>query len=341
MKNSTYLLSNQTFLDLIGSSKIFDGLYAYLFFPTSFIGFILNLVNFFILRRIKEKTTCLYKYLKVYVINSCLINLIFSSMTLFNCIRYFPLAFSYEARIISIFLFGYVCNTLYFFGNTLDILIAIERLAIFKKQLKRLTKHNSPYLICFCILIICIFINIPPFLSVYNKSVHEIQSDFLNKAYINRIKIIGNTSFSNAKCGRIILFISLFTRDLLFLLIEIIILMLTTYYYLQEFNRFKSRLNTLQQIRRRNKARKNLLAMVIYLSITTIISRLITFNAFRKLLLKRNISLTEQFVTMYSVVLKHFLNSFIFYKFNRKFKDVVLDVTKNRSIIGKSQQNVI
>ena len=162
MTNNSTNFDIDLLYERIGSTWVLDSVYLFAIAPISFMGTILNLFSFYILLRIKIDQTMLYKYLAFYSLNGSLI-CFFISFTL-TCYspRYYPFYFSYFSRFNRAFLAPLVSTVIYFMCNILDILIALERLAIFVKKFKPIDKLN-PYLVCFIITLIALIINFPLF----------------------------------------------------------------------------------------------------------------------------------------------------------------------------------
>ena len=114
-----YEISNALYerlLDEIGLSFEIDLLHGIIFPVVSFIGFLFNLINILILRDACFNTV-FYKYLKIYCINSLIIN-IFSSFVFISHARHFSkLSNSYVSIAYFCYIFIPIVNTYYFYGT--------------------------------------------------------------------------------------------------------------------------------------------------------------------------------------------------------------------------------
>ena len=90
--------------------------------PFNTIAFILNLICVKVFFRINEKII-LYKYLKIYSINTA----IMSFYGIFVFLSYSPryISLTYFARFNSCILLNYLITSLYFIGNVMDIFIKV------------------------------------------------------------------------------------------------------------------------------------------------------------------------------------------------------------------------
>lgn len=233
--NISYNLTD-SFYESIGSNWIIDTLFLTLI-PFGCLGFILNLISLIVLNNINIKNTKLYEYLKIYTLNSmfgCLLVMFsFYSYTP----RYFNFSLSFPARFNRCVLFYFMYSTLYFYDNILDILIAIERLSIFINWLKKFSKPNFISLLMFSV---SVLLNLPILFWFDVKSDEEIvrlsDSEY-QQSFCNLSK------FMKSSFGLTVSILSALIRDLVTLILEILISLLTMM-YLRKFFEKKNRLRT-------------------------------------------------------------------------------------------------
>ena len=86
-----FYLSKKQFNNVMGYNIIIESLQLYLMTPLNLMGFILNPLRFFILKNKRFNTTPLFGYLKVYSVNSTVLNLL-----LFFNFLFYRFDFSYD-----------------------------------------------------------------------------------------------------------------------------------------------------------------------------------------------------------------------------------------------------
>jgi hypothetical protein len=324
IKNETI---NDHFFNKMGSTWLLDSLFFYVSSPIAFIGFLLNLLSFAILCKIKIKSTKLYKYLRVYSINSSFICFILMFGFVGLSPRLFPFFNHYLSKFYRCKLIGFIFTTIYCFGNVLDIIIALDRLSIFIKKLDKNFNHARPYYICLISFFICFLVNFPVLLSY--KILND--EEFLNS---DSLTYCGQTAFAVSKLGMTINMIILLIRDLLTLIVEILINCLAICFYSRfstsQVQNHKSSSSDYENNEANYKQRvkdergKRLLLMTINLCTLSIISHIIVCITFVSsfLLIKNNKILYNilVFFTLFSINIKHSFNIFIFYFFNTNFK---------------------
>ena len=345
--NQTGYIIDESFYLTIGSTLAIDTLYLMVISPMGFIGFILNIISFGVLYKVKIKETKLYEYLKIYSLNSSLICLSFGFLFSSHSPRFFPDFTDYLVKIFKCRIFAYGMISLYFFNNLLDILIILDRVSIFTAKLNRLNSIK-PYVLSLILILACFLINLSLYFSI------EITSDEIFFAS-NLNTYCEQTDFAKSTEGFIINAIVIIFRDIITLIIEIICSILVIYYYKKYENMSlhtlvarlnqnvnndnsnssgsqirptietiaQNRKNNEKSIRKKEKG-KQLLLMTIILSIFSFVTHIVAAFAlvfFVLIYSKRNI-------TFYSIVafgcfimiFKHFSTIFIFYFFNVNFK---------------------
>mgnify|MGYP002785265817 CR=1 FL=1 len=130
--------------------------------------------------------------------------------------RFIPIANSYFGVQLELGIIA-IGNTGYLFGSLLDIVILIERLALFIPSFKRLSK-TSPFKIVAFLLFITFAINWPMFIS-YNTTVIEAN---LNSSYSNFFYTFKPSNFLRNDFGQFIALVSYIFRDILTLVLLIL-----------------------------------------------------------------------------------------------------------------------
>lgn len=173
MINSTFSIKNQSnlkimeldkWLEMIGSSWFLDGLYLFLFTPVSMLGVILNIFSFLVLTN-KKFNFYLYKYLRIYCLNSTIVNLTGAFIFCSRSRRFLGFNNSYLSMLYECFIYIAICNTSYFYGGVLEIPIILERLCYLNKKLRWFLRFN-PNKVCLVCLLGCLIINTPYFLFI-------------------------------------------------------------------------------------------------------------------------------------------------------------------------------
>jgi hypothetical protein len=333
------LVLDEAFYLQIGSTWTFDSIYLFVFTPLGLSAFILNLVSFFILNRIIINQTKLYKYLKVYSLNSCLISLILAFLFLCYSSRYFeflrePLGKWYECRIVA-----YGLISLYFVYNLLDILIVFIRLSIFIPKLKFL-EETKPYFLSFFLCLFSFSINLPIiFMFDMLSEIERARSNHGGYCAVNQ--------FSYSSLGIVLSALMIIIRDIITLILELITSILAIYHFIKFESNKRARIeilnapnqniivqhdlaqiNTQNENRsrtRQDRAEAKFLWMTISIAVPSFVIHLLVCAGFLLNALSepsQNIFLfySTYMFTFFCLLLKQFFNIFIFYFFNSNFK---------------------
>ncbi len=351
--NQTSYIIDEKFLLRIGSTWVIDTLYLIVISPMGFIGFILNLISFGVLTKVKIRDTKIYEYLKIYSLNSSLICLSFGFMFSSHSPRYFSDFTDELAKIFKCRIFAYGMTSLYFFNNLLDILIILDRISIFTTKLNRLGLIK-PYILCLILLSLCSMTNLILYFSI------KIAPDeiFISS---NLSTYCEQTDFARSTLGFIINLIVIILRDILTLIVEIMCSLILIYCYkryekmslnlivtrlnqnLNDINlsqiqrsinekNIRKNLNDERKIRKKEKG-KQLLLMIIILSIFSFITHMISAFVFVFLVLiyfeNRLIYYSIVAFGCFSMVFKHSITIFVFYFFNINFKKKFIKIFFN------------
>ena len=137
--NSINNIYNQL-LQEAGYSFEINIIFVMVFPGINLIGFLLNLLNLIILKD-ERFNNLFYKYLKVYCINSLMINLNNSSLVISQGGRFLAISNSYAAVVFFSYINIPIQNTFCLYGTILDILITTERLSIYISSNKTVLAH--------------------------------------------------------------------------------------------------------------------------------------------------------------------------------------------------------
>ena len=237
---------------------------------------------------------------------------------------------------------SYITLLLFFYQNTLDIFINIERALNFSTRFNSF-KKISPYFICFICLIVCVIIHGPNYL-LYN-----IVSD--QDLYI-KFRYCEKTAFTQSSLGRLLLIISYLVEGPVVLIAVIVTNIISMVSFLR-FMKRKAQLNARRvsvneskvEKRKREKDEKinrQLLFMTFYLSIFSILNHIIQITS-QIVLFVLNLSPTVGawfiFLFAFVVAFKNFSNIFFFYHFNSQFRNS-FSMIKSESVQGKTSSHV-
>ena len=331
LNNSSIQIIDDNFYVQMGSTWILDSIYLIVIIPLGVIGLISNIFNFYVIFRINVNIST-YKYLKVYCLNSSLIGFI-SIFTLYGnfTIRFTGIKTDLFARIYRCFIVNYVATSLYFYGNMLDIVIVIDRLSIFVNFFKKLSKIN-PLNISIFLAIICFTINLPTFFRFRLKSDEEILYDFTESSINSSYLAFGICGSWYLHDNIIIVGLNIIGRDLLTLCLEIIFSILSVIYFIRFKESRKSiKIQSVKDKKMTDKADDNRLsAMTRFLLIISLITHIAACIAFFFFFTLERLTL-HYFIMIanLSIVIKHSINFFIFYHFNKNFKSIFSKLFKN------------
>lgn len=319
---------NKQLYQRLGSTWLLDSVYLFIMSPLGFVGFVLNIMFLiFILARVKQANHIrLYKYLTIDSINSSVICFLLTFVFINFSPRYFEFTFNNLTKFYRCFILTYFIASLSLFSYLLDIVILIDRMSLFLNY--KITRLNQikPFTKCFIILIICFLINLPLLFSIDGENLNETRP------------LCIQTLFAKSNQSFIINVTLIFVRDVLTLILQVIITIVSIYYYRNFSSRsiysyyfisMKTSDHSLSLIKPTDSNGYRLLQMSIYLSIISIISHLVNSMAAASYL-------GDHFEVMFSIVgmsiiIKHICNAFIFYYFNCELKKmfIPLDLFQN------------
>jgi len=221
-------------------------------------------------------------------------------------------------------LFKYIRVVFFFFyQNTLDIFISIERALSFSTGFKNF-KKKSPYLICFIVFLMCGLVNLP------NNLVNDIVS---NEDLYIKFKYCEKSAFTQSSLGKILLIISYVVQGPIVLIGEITTNIISMVSF-KSFMRRKAELNAQRlsvnesELERRKrlkieKMNRQLLFMTFYLGIFSALNHVVQFSSQFVLFifnLSPSVGAWFVFIFAFAATFKNFSNIFFYYHFNKQFR---------------------
>ncbi len=316
------------FLANIQINQYTDLLSLYLLVPLAFFGTIFNLMSFGIFCKKAFNQIALFKYMRVYTFSSFIISFSLVFFFFFAPFTFYELSISYISRVyICKITQSYVTMLFFFYQNSVNILINIERALNFSNGFVRF-KKVSPYLLCFIAFLLCVLIHGPNFLLYNIVSDHDLYIKF---------RYCEKTAFTESSLGKLLLIISYVLQGPFVLTGEIVTNIISMVSFIR-FMRRKAELNARrfsanESIVEKRKRKKNekinrkLLFMNFYFGIFSILIHIIQISSqFVIFLFNLSPSVSTWFVFVYPFVicLKNFPNIFFYYKFNKQFKNCFL-----------------
>ena len=278
------LMSKEFTLQLIFSLCILFG----------FIGFVFNLICAFIFSN-KNFNSKFYKILRIYSLNSCLLNLNDFVMFFSAVINFKEFTVSYKASFYICYVYVTIAVTLYTFGGIFDIVIVLERLSILSNKFKYLEKW-TPGKLAIIVMISSLFINIP----------------------------LINTPFFYRRFGTIIIHLNLLIRDILTLIVEIALNLLSLFYLKRLLvNKKKLTLQNQLKLSLIDKIDENSTKMVVLMCT---LAAFVHFCVYYSWIISRKDKMNSKMIGVIAFLIatiKFSLNFLIFYFYNQNFKDNV------------------
>ena len=324
--NSTNNNSNngsfmESLLALLDSTWFLDSLYLFLITPLEFVSLGLNVLAFVALCRIhKIGDQAIYKYLRVYTLNASLACLV--SIATFGSYspRYFSFALALFTRYHRCILDTFVILTLYFFSNLLDVVIALDRLAlVMPRRFERFKAYRRPYAVASLLCAVCVVTNLPVLFSMWPKS----DEQFYNLTTVLPGQYCNTLAFAESGLGKAVNFVSYLLRDLITLALEIGLSVLTVV-KVHSFRTSTSSVDSLNHglhVQMLESERK-LTLMTVCLSALSIFSHLVIFVASLSFLgnFDSVFKSWQQFFSSLSLSLKHFSIFFIIFYYSGSFQ---------------------
>jgi hypothetical protein len=347
--NSTFNLSKEAWLRKVGMTAMSDYLIFYILGGVSLVGVLLNLISIVVLRKKRFDTVQLFKYLRVYVLNSLVLCLV----SVFNFVHtthyLFDFTNTYSARAFGAYFYTNVVTLAYFYGGVLDIYLNIERLFCFVPRLNSSINKFSCKKVCLGMFALVLtlnfvqfFINAPNYLDVQ-----------LNQTEPYRIWYYGLSSFGKSYAGHVITIVVYVIRDVVTLIAEVVLSSLCVVLLKRHLLKKKGlKLNSLLTANRvdstsngtgalkdslqssqgsarqsenlASRANKNLTMMVFFMCVCSTLAHLWLISCTTFFLYAQNMfSFGVCYVSSIVLAVKHASNFFLFLFFNSVFMDEV------------------
>lgn len=302
------LMSKEFTLQLIFSLCILFG----------FIGFVFNLICAFIFSN-KNFNSKFYKILRIYSLNSCLLNLNDFVMFFSAVINFKEFTVSYKASFYICYVYVTIAVTLYTFGGIFDIVIVLERLSILSNKFKYLEKW-TPGKLAIIVMISSLFINIP---LIFSRQPIKIAIK-LNETQIIYFYNYINTPFFYRRFGTIIIHLNLLIRDILTLIVEIALNLLSLFYLKRLLvNKKKLTLQNQLKLSLIDKIDENSTKMVVLMCT---LAAFVHFCVYYSWIISRKDKMNSKMIGVIAFLIatiKFSLNFLVFYFYNQNFKDNV------------------
>jgi hypothetical protein len=260
MNNSSVIIGLNGTVDLweallvqIGSTWTLDSLYLFLNTTLGLFGVVLNAFSLFVLFRINENQA-FYKYLKLLTINGMFVCLLLLVYSFSRAPRYLGNTFGLIPGLIQC----YLANSISFmvqFGNFMNIFILFERISYFKTRLQRVFKQKVN-LLATVAFVTSVLLCLPAFFINEMRDRSEFEEALRSQEKIKTIRYCKRSSFSRTVYGNIIVLLTSFIKDFLFLLFEIALTAVSVY-YLKEFFKQKKVVVTILDSGIKNSAIKS------------------------------------------------------------------------------------
>ena len=323
--------SLEYWLQYYGSTWTTDYLSLFALTPISLFSFIMNITAFKVLSNSSFGSASIFRYLRLYVLNSSILSLILATTFVFYTYRIFSFSNSYGTLFYGSYFHSPFLSIFYTFGGLLEICITIERALTFmpNRGLKQIINHKRLWLI---LLIFSIFLNIPVFFVNYPG----IDDVLLDNGLTHRFYNWGVTEFALSPAGVGITYALYAIRDLISLVAKILLNILTVNLVRKYFNKI-SATSDVQSGNKINYLRsKDQVVNINQKTYITEVDRNLTYtgiimcvlSSFENMfvivsyvLINYQISYILFYVSYFMLAVKHFTNLFVLYSFNSFFRE--------------------
>ena len=305
-------------LHYYGSTWTTDSLYVFALTPMSLLSFIMNILAFIVLSKSSFGSAIIFRYLRLYVLNSSIISILLATTFLFSSYRIFSFTNSYQSLFYGSYVHSPFLSISYTFGGLLEIFITIERALTFmpNRGLKKIINHKFFGLV---LLFISIFINIPVFFVNY-PGVDDV---ILDNGLTHRFYYWGVTEFAVSPAGVGITYALYTIRDLISLVVKIGLNILTVHLIRKYFNRISSDLqDQVENFGEKTyitEVDRNLTYTGVIMCVLSSLENVFVIVSY--VLISYQISYLMFFISYFTLAIKHFTNLFVLYSFNNFFKD--------------------
>ena len=344
--NSEYFLAKEFWFDQVGSSIFLDSLYVYLYAPLCLLGFILNMLSYFIFLKRDFQILSTFNYLRVYTISSALLCLVLGTYFVCQSHVLFQFTNSYGSMLFGCYFYGPFIATIYFFNSFMDVYISLERIFYFVPTLDIINRYSWK-ITCSILIVASVVINSPYFF-LFKPAYFEVP---LSSIELLDVYYWGTTEFYDSLFGKISLFLIYFLRDVVTLTAELIINIITIFLLKRQINkkmdimfvnsnkidsRKTDQIQQLDQIQCEiqcvskkietkkksiSKSDKNLTHMIIFMSIFSILEHVFFIISSVYILMSQDkFTFLLSFIANFFISIKHVSNFFFFILYNSLFR---------------------
>jgi hypothetical protein len=163
---TTLYLSLNDWLNRFGF-KYYEEVIFLALIPIGLIGFFLNILAFFVLRKDKFKLP-IFDYFRIYTLNSAIICLLMATKFLNSSRRFFSFSKSEWTAKYSVYFNVPMINALFFYSSCLDNILTVDRIVIFSKRFIYF-KKTKPLFVSLVLLAVCALLSVPFWLNFTTK----------------------------------------------------------------------------------------------------------------------------------------------------------------------------
>ena len=332
---------NKTFLgldywyNLLGSKPIFELIYVFVLTPLCFVAFLLNLLTFLIINKIKFKKSTFYSYTKFYLLNSAILSLILMTLFVSATYRIFDFTNSYGTIFYGCYIYYFFLPVFYLSNSFIEVLMVFERMLYFlPAKFKRIKIEMELKKLCLLIFISSIIISLSD-LFLFTPGRIQVELD-QNTSF--SIYFWNPTEFSNTLTYTIIGNLSHMLRDLVPLVLKIILNFISVKLMRKYFDRLRNeKLAFAQRIssselhvksKKENesnvfisKTDGNQTLIAVFMCIFSLFEHFFYIASYMFVVFHFYELAPSFFCISYiSIALKNASNFFLFYKFNHLFR---------------------
>ena len=318
-------LSIENYFRSIGSTWVMDGLYLFVLTPVAFLACISNVCSFYIFLTKKEfQTLKLFIYYRFYSL-SCLV---LSVTTLFSFFAYSPrymgIRLANQFHLYRCIFMNYVGTSLILNIYLLELLMLLNRLSFFirNERLSRYLNYKTNR-VSGWILLLCFALMVPVCFQYNVVSKMYDLSNILNYGGVNSTFTYceKNMIFYKYYGGEYILMSLSFVRDVLTLLVEIVVCVISISQF-KQYTRRQMYVHKRSSIISKIQPGLRLTTMTFVFIISSIACHLISFSAIylTSMLSIPNLSLPIVFISYFLTSARNACNMFLFYAFNKHFR---------------------
>ena len=301
-----------------GSSLLLDLLQLLAVLPFSLIGVAFNFLSYFTLSKKTFRNSVFYNYLRVYTLNSMIVNMVMALFFWPNTLRTFEFSNTYGAYIYKSFIYVPVINACVLFGSFMDILISLERLFKFYPHLDNRFNKIPIWKIIVTFIVATVLLCVQ-YLFKFAPAYIDVQ---LSASSVFRIYFTAATPFTNSLWGKVLNYLVYFIRDVLCLLTETGLNIYVSMLFSQQIMLKKKLTNTANlNIHSMSKSEQKANQMVIVMCSISSLEHILFF------VMAVNFDFNKNYVAHLlgvaanvCITLKHGSNLLLFYYFNGQFR---------------------